>query len=185
MADTTPRDTLNINVSGTLFQVQATTLLRFPNSRLAQIAKERSATKKEESIYLDQDAELFGHILRCCRSGEVHVPTTICPHEFLKELEFWGVPVSNILPCCWPAFYKADDKVTILEKLAGVTDDVPPEKRLLSCREKIWLFLDNPNYSLGAKVFSLFFFFFRTCPSTFLTSSNYFSTAFKTKFSLF
>ena len=146
---------LQLNISGTIFHVQASTLLRFPNSRLAKLVEESSSSNKSRSFYFDQDAAMFGHILRCFRSGEIHVPTTVCPRDFLRELDFWGVPVEKIAPCCWPTFYKADDILETLQKLTEVTtqsDTVEINREKLSIRQKMWLFLDNPNYSNGAKV---------------------------------
>ena len=148
-------DTLQINISGTIFQVQVSTLQRFPNSRLANLVDNTPTSHKNTALYFDQDAMLFGYILGCCRSGEVHVPTTVCPNEFLKELIYWGIPVKNIAPCCLPTFYKVYDSVEILEKLTEVTSqscDSSFNKTLLSVKEKLWQFLDDPCYSLGAKV---------------------------------
>lgn len=149
-----PSNTLRINISGTIFQVQLSTLLRFPNSRLAKIAEDHSVSGETNVIYFDQDATLFSHVLRCCRSGEVHVPALICPREFLKELQFWGIPLEKISPCCWPTFYKAEEILNTLGKLKNVTASSEEYKntKKTSVREKIWLFLDDPNYSYAAKV---------------------------------
>ena len=145
---------ISINVSGTTFQVKASTLLRFPNSRLADLVLKHSACTGQ-SFYFDQDPAIFGHILRCCRSGEVHIPQTICPREFLKEIEFWKLPLDKVSPCCWPTFYRADDILETLEKLKEVTSEIcdrPTNNNVRSFRNKVWLFLENPNYSKGAKV---------------------------------
>ena len=146
---------VTIDLSGTIFKVRTSTLLRFPNSRLANLVNDNSTSNKTD-FYFDQDATLFGHILRCCRSGEVHVPPMVCPREFLNELKFWKIPIEKISPCCWPAFYKADDIMESLETLNAVTSDpcdMTSDIHVSSFRRKLWLFLDNPNYSLGAKVF--------------------------------
>ena len=55
--------TIRMNISGTMFQVQLSTLRRFPESRLAKLAEDDSVLTK--TVYFDQDATLFGHILRC------------------------------------------------------------------------------------------------------------------------
>ena len=143
-----------INVSGTIFQVRASTLRRFPDSRLANLVSMSSSSNKNSELYFDQDAELFSHILRCCRSGEVHVPFNSCPREFMKELKYWGIPIENISPCCLQACYKIDDSVDILQTLNEVTPRsmVSVNKDNLTVREKMWYFLDDPNYSTGAKV---------------------------------
>ena len=153
MMEESINDTVKLNISGTLFQVKASTLQRFPNSRLSKLLTQVS--NDEQTFYFDQDPWLFGHVLRCYRSGEIHVPKQICGHEFLKELEFWEIPVSMVSPCCWPTLYQADVNVEILKKLAEVTsesDSVLVNRKPLSVGEKLWNFLDNPNYSLAAKV---------------------------------
>ena len=65
-------DTVKLNISGTLFQVKASTLQRFPNSRLSKLLSQVS--NDEQTFYFDQDPWMFGHVLRCYRSGEIHVP---------------------------------------------------------------------------------------------------------------
>ena len=146
-------DTVRINISGTIFQIQPSTLLRFPNSRLAKLASSEKTTDKK-TFYFDQDATLFGHILRCCRSGEVHVPSLICPREFMRELQYWDIPVEKIAPCCWPTFYRADDVLETLEKVTEVTSqsEVPRLDTDLSLQERIWRFMDDPYYSKASKV---------------------------------
>ena len=90
------------------------------------------------------------------------MPGMVCPREFLREMEFWGIPVKNIAPCCWPTFYKTDFILNILDKLTEVTSQTTPEEHRkskdLTRVQNIWLFLDNPNYSNTAKVFYLSFF---------------------------
>ena len=157
-----PARTMRINISGTIFQVQLSTLRRFPNSRLAKLAEDYSVSNKKNTVYFDQDAILFGDILRCCRMGEVHVPALVCPRVFLKQMEFWGIPVQKIAPCCWPTVYKTDSILNSLDKLTEVTSQSPEEHKKnkgLSRVEKLWLFLDNPNYSKAAKVCFLHLFF--------------------------
>ena len=86
------------------------------------------------------------------------MPGMVCPREFLREMEFWGIPVQNIAPCCWPTFYKTDFILNILDKLTEVTSQTPEEHRKskdLTRVQNIWLFLDNPNYSNTAKVYYL------------------------------
>ena len=150
---TVPNETVKLNISGTIFQVMVSTLHRFPNSRLSKLINQLS--DEEHIFYFDQDPWMFGHVLRCYRSGEIHVPKQICGHDFLKELEFWEIPVSMVSPCCWPTLYQADVNVEILNKLAEVTSEsesAPLNKKVLSVRDKLWNFLDNPNSSLAAKV---------------------------------
>ena len=158
MADMTEEsinDTAKLNISGTIFQVKVSTLQRFPNSRLSKLLSQVSTSDEEQPFYYDQDPWMFGYILRCCRSGEVHVPKHICGHDFLKELEFWGIPLTKVSPCCWPTLYQADVNVEIFQKLTKVTsesDAVSVSSKTLSVREKLWNFLNNPNYSIAAKV---------------------------------
>ena len=149
----TIQNTVRINISGTIFQVGTSTLLQFPNSRLAKLVDNSSKTTNKNTYYFDQDATLFGYILRCYRSGEVHVPNLICPRDFLRELQFWEIPVEKIAPCCWSTFYRTDDILETLEKVTEVTSQPEaPRTDKLSLQERIWLFMDNPNYSKAAKV---------------------------------
>ena len=153
-----PTRTMRINISGTIFQVQLSTLRRFPDSRLAKLAEDYSVSISKNTVYFDQDATLFGDILRCCRTGEVHIPAFVCPRVFLKQMEFWGIPVQKIAPCCWPTVYKTDSILNSLDKLTEVTSQSPEERKKnkgLSRVEKLWLFLDKPNYSNAAKVLFL------------------------------
>ena len=53
---------VRMNIAGTIFQVELSTLRRFPDSRLAKLTENDVILKK--TVYFDQDATLFGHILR-------------------------------------------------------------------------------------------------------------------------
>ena len=150
-------NTLRINISGTIFQVEPTTLLRFPDSRLGKLVSGEKPTDKK-TYFFDQDATLFGHILRCYRSGEVHVPSLICPREFLRELQYWNIPVEKIAPCCWSTFYRADDVLETLEKVSEVTTQseiTRLDADKLSLQERVWRFIDEPYSSKASTVGNL------------------------------
>jgi len=163
---------ITIEVGGTIFKTNRSTLANIPSSLLGQIAyscnsddETPGSTGNKACYYFDRDAPAFRHILNCYRDGELHVAKDICPQQFRKEMEFWGIPVHLLAPCCWRYFYESVDDIETT-KVIGQNRSVddrrflgienihatPSQADSNSCSHRIWLFLEDPTSSTGAKV---------------------------------
>ena len=108
-------DTVIINVGGTRFETARSTLGRHPDTRLA-LLDENSLEygPKKREFYFDRDPGLFVHILNFYRFGDLHFPRDLCGPTIRRELDFWGVDMQHVAPCCW-GFFQAcfDNDVTL------------------------------------------------------------------------
>ena len=42
-------------------------------------------------FYFDRSPRVFENILGLYRKGELHLTESVCPRDFLGELEYWGL----------------------------------------------------------------------------------------------
>ena len=119
------RDTVILNVGGTIHQVKWETIEKFPKSRLhnlrfavtegninrwhkyinisresnnldeiISICDSYSLTNRE--FFFDRSPRVFEYILGIYRKGELHLPSSVCPRDFLGELEYWGLSALHL-----------------------------------------------------------------------------------------
>jgi hypothetical protein len=149
------RQNLRINVGGTVFICHADILKSFPESFLASIDKQMPNHENNE-YFFDRNPYIFAFILDGFRKGSIHVPKDMCGTTFKEELEFWEVAESNVAPCCWEALYKSDeDRLTmqkLMKKFERNTNVFLTLRNGVSFKNRLWLFLDEPNSSKYALV---------------------------------
>ena len=117
--------TLILNVGGTINQVKWETIDKFPRSRLQKLryatcegetagrgglsernkkwnsAAEISAlcdayNLSTREFYFDRSPKIFENILGLYRKGELHLTESVCPRDFLGELEYWGLSALHL-----------------------------------------------------------------------------------------
>ena len=89
-----------INVSGTLFEFDGKMLEKFSHHTLTDLFPSGEFVGNEEEVFVGRSAETFAAILGYYQTGELHMPTTVCPQAFRQELEFWKVPAEDMQTCC-------------------------------------------------------------------------------------
>ena len=47
-------------------------------------------------FFFDRSPRVFEYILGIYRKGELHLPSSICPRDFLGELEYWGLSALHL-----------------------------------------------------------------------------------------
>ena len=176
-------DRVIINVGGKRHETYASTLQTIPDTRLAWLAENFSATKQE--YFFDRNPELFGIILNYYRTGQLHAPRDFCGPLFKAELEFWGIAETEMEACCWPYYTEHRDAEKNLKDFVGPEfedtdeeDEAPADLELNSRHQgtsphsywaiykpKVWAVLDDAHSSAKAKVkkkkkMCLFSFFF-------------------------
>lgn len=93
---------LKINLRGRLFEIKQSVLLKYKNSKLAQLSSESdSFCPKDESHYFDISPVLFDYILDAYNSQHVHLPRNVCLGQVCEQLTFWGLDESILAPCCF------------------------------------------------------------------------------------
>ena len=109
--------TVILNVGGTIHQVKWETIDKFPNSRLQKLRYATSQCKwyswtiisiyfafsaeilslcdsfslGKREFFFDRSPRVFENILGLYRKGELHLTESVCPRDFLGELEYWGL----------------------------------------------------------------------------------------------
>ncbi|KAA3676532.1 uncharacterized protein DEA37_0007974 [Paragonimus westermani] len=110
--------------------------------------------------FYDRDPEIFRFVLDYYRTGELHLPSSICGPFVRKELIFWGIDESLIGPCCMPAYMRYDEEKRTKNTLfRDCFEDIDSMQNLVKYsrgwkkwRYQMWLFMDHPSSSLPAKV---------------------------------
>ncbi|TPP64220.1 Potassium voltage-gated channel subfamily C member 2 [Fasciola gigantica] len=109
--------------------------------------------------FYDRDPEIFRFVLDYYRTGELHLPSSICGPFVRKELIFWGIDEALIGPCCMPAYMRYDEEKRTKNTLfRDCFEDIDSMQNLVKFsrgwkkwRYQMWLFMDHPSSSLPAK----------------------------------
>ena len=91
---------ISMNVSGTSIEMDLKYLEREPYGRLAMMVKDAKNDGKGTNLVLDRPAESFTAIVTYYQTGELHIPTGVCPGSFKKELEYWDIGTDKLAECC-------------------------------------------------------------------------------------
>ncbi|XP_053565631.1 potassium voltage-gated channel subfamily S member 3 [Bombina bombina] len=173
---------IKLNVGGFKQSVDQRTLLRFPHTRLGkllhchseeailELCDDYSVADKE--YYFDRNPSLFRHILNFYYTGKLHVIEELCVFSFCQEIEYWGINELFIDACCsnkyqekkdlisekdWEqksdviSFDSSSDESSMFEKELEIFDTL----KFGNIRKKIWIRLENPGFSLTAKLFAI------------------------------
>ena len=112
-----------LNVGGTIHQVKWDTIDKFPKSRLQKLryavtegkgcndpclhasdtlilaeilALCDSFSLETREFYFDRSPRIFENILGLYRKGELHLTESVCPRDFLGELDYWGLSALHL-----------------------------------------------------------------------------------------
>ncbi|VDI23408.1 Hypothetical predicted protein [Mytilus galloprovincialis] len=106
-------ESVYINVGGTLFQTNLSTLQKYPDTLLGSLAISSEFYNKEhEQFYFDRNPELFNTVLDYYRNDVIHLPTHLCGWLWKSELEFWKIPLAHISECCFQIYVKYEKEAT-------------------------------------------------------------------------
>ncbi|XP_076453389.1 potassium voltage-gated channel protein egl-36-like [Babylonia areolata] len=157
--------TVIFNVGGQTFETYRTTLKKLKNSFFADDDKMRAYFRPAQGDYFfDRDPTAFGCVLNYLRTGELHVPTTMCGPALQNELDFWGIEELDIERCCWTQYNTWKTQSRSLEKLEydrkfSTTQNLDSlRQRRSSCwgrtQATVWQFLQDPASSRAAKAYA-------------------------------
>ncbi|KAL8597176.1 hypothetical protein ACOMHN_022223 [Nucella lapillus] len=156
-------ETIVLEVGGQRFKTCLDTLRRLPKTRLGRMAMDIPDDEIPKELFFDRSSKLMDGILGLYRTGELHIPPTLCSRVVEDELKFWGVPMELISDCCWKHFESQRCErsvVTYLHRfLQGAYADLVI-KYPMSLRMKIWCLLERPAPTLVSRVWRIIFFTF-------------------------
>ncbi|XP_057715950.1 potassium voltage-gated channel subfamily S member 3-like [Corythoichthys intestinalis] len=164
-----------VNVGGFRQRMEHSVLKRFPHTRLArllccssleailELCDDFVATEME--YYFDRNPLFFCYVLNFYLTGKMHLVDGLCVLSFCQEIEYWGIKDRYLDLCCCEKFQELLDQT---EELAldqesalhstGSSIEKLPEADLFDgtwcadVRRSVWLRLENPSYSVSAKV---------------------------------
>ncbi|XP_055042357.2 potassium voltage-gated channel subfamily S member 3b [Misgurnus anguillicaudatus] len=164
-------DLVNINVGGIRHKVERCILLRFPNTRVAQLLQCCSISAilelcddynpTEQEYYFDRSPQVFYCVLNFYRTGHFHALEELCVFCFIQEMEYWGLCVKDLEACCFDWLFERKYKKE--KNLENVCDSSPEEISAASSdltfegtwcsdtRKFMWQTLEDPGYSRCAK----------------------------------
>ncbi|XP_074643299.1 potassium voltage-gated channel protein Shaw-like [Tubulanus polymorphus] len=160
--DTATMQRINVNITGKKYEILKTTLQKFPNTRLAKLDEtQENYDGEKDEYYFERDPTVFESVINYYRTGELHVPLSLCGPVVKTELEYWGISDRNIERCCWPHYSQFQTQKTSLLKyekstVYQVNSTNVPYTRFGRWRHAAWIFLENPQSSRYAVAYSLF-----------------------------
>jgi len=96
-----------INVSGVKFEFNDKLLLNYPGQTLAKLCEDvqQGSNPNDDAagcteIVVERPAEGFAAVLAFYQTGELHMPVSMCPRAFRRELQFWNVNAADLQQCC-------------------------------------------------------------------------------------
>ncbi|XP_062850968.1 potassium voltage-gated channel subfamily F member 1 [Trichomycterus rosablanca] len=156
-----------VNVGGVRLALCSDMLARYPESRLAELARcttpgfdaifslcdDYEPTKGE--FYFDRDPDSFRCIVEVYYFGEVHMKKGICPMCFMKEMEFWRIDSSCLDDCCKSLLQEKEEELAeIAVKVKAILDDLdlgPLANRSERFRKFLWRLMEKPESSWVAR----------------------------------
>lgn len=72
-------------------------------------------------FYFDRSPRIFENILGLYRKGELHLTESVCPKDFVGELEYWGLSALYLEPCCAYTLQRASWLLPVVDH--GVDND--------------------------------------------------------------
>ncbi|CAK6450493.1 unnamed protein product [Pipistrellus nathusii] len=172
-------DKLILNVGGMRHETYISTLRAFPGTRLYKLTEPpppgtpAAQGPPVREFFFDRNPELFGYVLGYYRTRQLHCPANVCRDVLEEELAYWGLAEAPLAPCCW---LKLSGKETQTQDFLSweVCENAHMDERLLlnpvegqglrnAWKPWLWVLLDQPQSSLGAKCLSLISTLFAVC----------------------
>ncbi len=153
-ANSTERARIKIKIRSLTFETYLSTLQRFPNTLLGSERKRSQYyNAATDSLVFDRSTCAFDSILYYYQSnGSLIRPPWLSMQDFEKECRFFEIE---------------EHAITAMKEREGYfrigndKDRINQRKfRLVSCREKMWLFFEHPESSMPAHVYAIISFLF-------------------------
>ncbi|XP_028675578.1 potassium voltage-gated channel subfamily S member 3-like [Erpetoichthys calabaricus] len=175
------KDMLKLNIGGLKKRLDCQLIRKYPHTRLGKLILCDSLEAKLEmcddydalhnEFYFDRNPGLFKYILNFYHTGKLHAMEGMCALCFYQETEYWGISEARIHSCCsykyhmrWANLSDSDGSLLSDELSLVAKEDVSVIHREASkfdsmmygtYRRRVWLLLENPEYSYTSKVFTV------------------------------
>ncbi|KAK5900503.1 hypothetical protein CgunFtcFv8_025461 [Champsocephalus gunnari] len=165
---------LNINVGGTVYHVPYRLAAKYPKTRIGQLATYKDHSRKldlcddyivhSNEFFFDRDPQIFHNIFTFYRTGVLYIKDELCPHNFLEEINYWGVRIKNSHRCCRISFEEKQDELNEQLKIQRelIAEMEEEENEVLfdglvfgPMRKSIWNVMERPFSSVIAKLMGI------------------------------
>nr|XP_020456763.1 potassium voltage-gated channel subfamily V member 2-like [Monopterus albus] len=162
---------LNINVGGTVYRLPYRLAAKYPKTRIGRLATCTDHSLKldlcddyivqSNEFFFDRDPRIFHNIFNFYRTGLLWIKDELCPHNFLEEINYWGIRIKNSPHCCRISFEERQDELNEQLKIQRqlMAEMEMEETELLfhdmafgETRRKIWNLMEKPFSSVTAKL---------------------------------
>ncbi|WAR15076.1 KCNB1-like protein [Mya arenaria] len=133
---------ITANVSGVRFEFSGNILENYPDHNLMIMYAKKRETDIKCELIIDRPADCFAAILAFYQTGELHIPTAVCPSAFRRELEFWKISASYMPTCC--AYRETSQVEPLLSE---------KKSRWTTLRGRVWSIIDYKVPSIAAKLY--------------------------------
>ncbi|XP_068588563.1 potassium voltage-gated channel subfamily V member 2 [Cebidichthys violaceus] len=166
--------TLNINVGGTVYYLPYRLAARYPKTRIGQLATYTDHSRKldlcddyivhSKEFFFDRDPKIFHNIFNFYRTGVLCIKDELCPHNFLEEINYWGVRIRNSQRCCRVSFEERQDELNeelkiqrqlIAELEMEENEELFDGLAFGPTRRSIWNMMEKPFSSVTAKLMAV------------------------------
>ncbi|XP_076080086.1 potassium voltage-gated channel protein Shaw-like [Mytilus galloprovincialis] len=142
-------------------------LLRRIRETTSDAADHILATIKNDSKCMDfqfnRHTTSTNNIFDYLNGGKLHMPEDICPQKFNEELEFWGIPETELESCCFTRYVSYFDNLQVLSVLEEgeckrntmfeIVATMAGGNGWRSVQARAWSVMEYPTSSFLAKVF--------------------------------
>ncbi|KAL4221186.1 Potassium voltage-gated channel subfamily A member 2 [Mactra antiquata] len=109
-------------------------------------------------LVFKRPVQSFDAVLAYYQTGDLHMPTSVCPGSFKTELEFWGLDPQIMAKCCYYRYLSFQDDQETLDKFhQHLFPEVGQQKTPLRClggvRQTLWRIFDFHDKSILAKIY--------------------------------
>ncbi|KAI4816937.1 hypothetical protein KUCAC02_009237 [Chaenocephalus aceratus] len=165
---------LNINVGGTVYHLPYRLAAKYPKTRIGQLATYKDHSRKldlcddyivhSNEFFFDRDPQIFHNIFTFYRTGVLYIKDELCPHNFLEEINYWGVRIRNSHRCCRISFEEKQDELNEQLKIQRelIAEMEEEENEVLfdglvfgPMRKSIWNVMERPFSSVIAKLMGI------------------------------
>lgn len=91
---------VKINVSGAHFEFSRSILEGKETQTLPKMCDDIKKSDAPKELIIDRPVDCFTAVLDYYKTGELHMPQSVCPKAFKGELSFWCVSPTILEPCC-------------------------------------------------------------------------------------
>jgi len=167
---------VKLNVGGAIFYSSRRELRKYPDTRLGKLAEASSISEilkfcdeykaSTDEFCFKKGSNNFSDILEFYRSDSLHISGNHCKTAFNKDLEYWEISSSYLLPCC--GIKSEDDKDSLEKNNDSVEEASDPDNQLSlmeQMRDVIRDDFENTDWSVMLHQLVLIF----SLMSTFLT----------------